>query len=111
MGFTAAIGSGFSNYAVFAGRATRPAYWYFVLFCVLAGIGVEIVDFVIGSFYLGLLWNLVTLLPSLALAVRRLHDLDRSGWWLFIGLVPLVGVILLLVWFCNRGTPGPNRFG
>jgi hypothetical protein len=55
--------------------------------------------------------NRVTAIPSIAVAVRRLHDIDRSGWWILIGLIPLVGVILLLVWFASEGTHGPNRFG
>ena len=57
------------------------------------------------------LGSLALFLPALALAVRRLHDLDRSGWWLLVGFVPIVGTIVLLVWFCTRGTEGPNRFG
>ncbi len=111
MGFTAAIGSGFSNYAVFSGRATRSAYWYFVLFCALGGTAIAIVELAIDSTYLGMLWNVATLLPSLGLGVRRLHDTDRSGWWSLLWLVPVIGWILLFVWLCQRGTPGANRFG
>jgi uncharacterized membrane protein YhaH (DUF805 family) len=57
------------------------------------------------------LFHLAVFLPSLALAVRRLHDLDRTGWWLLLALIPLIGEIILLIWFCTRGTVGPNRFG
>ena len=54
---------------------------------------------------------LVTILPTFAVTIRRLHDLDRSGWWIFLSFVPLVGAIILLIWFCTKGTSGPNRFG
>jgi uncharacterized membrane protein YhaH (DUF805 family) len=57
------------------------------------------------------LFSLATLLPGLAVAVRRLHDLDSSGWWILLFLIPLVGAIILIVWFCTKGTDGPNRFG
>ena len=60
---------------------------------------------------LSILWALGNFLPSLAVGVRRLHDTDRSGWWLLIAFIPLIGAIVLLVFFCTRGTPGPNRFG
>jgi hypothetical protein len=53
----------------------------------------------------------IFLLPGIAVGVRRLHDVDRSGWWLLLAFIPLVGTIILIVWFCTRGTPGPNRFG
>jgi uncharacterized membrane protein YhaH (DUF805 family) len=57
------------------------------------------------------LWALVTLLPGLAVSVRRLHDTDRSGWWLFIMMIPIAGLVVLIVWFIQDGTPGYNRFG
>jgi len=66
--------------------------------------------FGIGRTLLGLFF-LASFLPAISVIVRRLHDTDRSGWWYWIGLIPLVGAILLLVWFCTRGTSGPNRFG
>jgi uncharacterized membrane protein YhaH (DUF805 family) len=61
-------------------------------------------------FLTGLL-SLALLLPYLGIAVRRLHDTDRSGWWILIGLVPIVGIILLIVWYCTAGTAGPNTYG
>lgn len=114
MNFTGAISHCLSNYASFSGRASRSEYWYFVLFSILLNF---VVSFVVGmvSDMAGILANLLIafglLLPSLAVGVRRLHDIGRSGWWLLIGLVPLVGPILLLVWACTRGEPQPNRFG
>jgi uncharacterized membrane protein YhaH (DUF805 family) len=111
MGFVDAIKSGFSNYVNFAGRASRSEYWYWVLFVILATIAASAVDAVLG---INLIYPIVALalfLPGLAVSVRRLHDLDKSGWFVLIGLIPLVGFIILIVWFCTKGTPGPNRFG
>lgn len=111
MTFGQAISSGFSNYVNFSERACRSAYWYWFLFVVLSQLVATVIDSVIGIQAITTLFSLAVLLPGLAVAVRRLHDLDRSGWWLLLGLVPLVGAIVLIVWFCTRGTPGPNRFG
>ncbi len=108
----------FKKYAVFAGRSRRMEYWSFVLFnfvffAVLAGI-----DALLGTFSstsgVGLLsgiYVLATLVPTLALSVRRLHDIDRSGWWVLIYLIPLIGPIVLLVFALLGGTPGSNRYG
>jgi uncharacterized membrane protein YhaH (DUF805 family) len=111
MNFTEAISSGFSNYVNFAGRAIRSEYWYWVLFVFLAEIVTGIVDFVLGVQITTTIFALAVLLPGLAVTIRRLHDLDRSGWWVLLALIPLIGAIVLLVWFCSRGTEGSNRFG
>lgn len=118
MYFTDAIETCLRRYATFEGRAIRSEYWFFVLFTILASIGsalldaaffVDIVDIVVSP--LNTLVSLALLLPSLAVGVRRLHDSNRSGWWLLIGIVPLVGWLILLIWLCRRGDAGPNRFG
>jgi uncharacterized membrane protein YhaH (DUF805 family) len=113
MTFTEAIKSGFSNYVNFNGRAARSEFWYWSLFTTLVTVVVDIIDYVVGSGagLLGELWGLATLLPGLAVGARRLHDTDRSGFWLFIGLLPLVGWIVLIVWWCFRGTSGSNQYG
>jgi uncharacterized membrane protein YhaH (DUF805 family) len=111
MGFGQAISSGFSNYVNFSGRACRSEYWYWILFIIIADIVAGIIDYAIGIQVVTGLFGLATLLPNLAVAIRRLHDLDRTGWWIFIGLIPLVGWIILIIWYCTRGTFGPNRFG
>ena len=111
MGFGQAISSGFSNYVNFSGRAIRSEYWYWILFIIIADIVAGIIDYAIGIQVVTSLFGLATLLPNLAVAIRRLHDLDRTGWWIFIGLIPLVGWIILIIWYCTRGTAGPNRFG
>ena len=102
-----------NRYVQFSGRAPRAEYWYFVLFTVLVGIGAQILDAALlnGSAVFAPLANLALFLPGLAVGVRRLHDRDRSGWWWLIGLIPVVGAIVLIVWFASRGTRGSNRFG
>lgn len=118
MGFSEAIQSVFGQYVGFSGRASRSEYWWFYLFSVLLVTAAILVDLAITG---GLEPNdvpfvtsvvvLGILLPSLAVAIRRLHDTDRSGWWYLIGLVPLVGGIILIIFLVTRGTAGPNRFG
>lgn len=106
------------KYAVFSGRARRKEYWYFVLFNIIVSIVLGVIDGVTGSLNaqtgLGLLsgiYSLAILIPSIAVSVRRLHDTDRSGWWLLIVLVPLVGAIILLVFAVQDSKPGANQFG
>jgi uncharacterized membrane protein YhaH (DUF805 family) len=129
MGFIEAIKSGFSNYVNFSGRSRRSAYWFWFLFVIILQIITYTLDGVInpdsvatavggGSASISVAAGPVTfiamlavLLPGIAVSIRRLHDTDRSGWWLLIVLVPLVGAILLIVWYCTEGTRGPNRFG
>jgi uncharacterized membrane protein YhaH (DUF805 family) len=111
MGFGEAIKSCFANYAGFSGRAVRSEYWYWILFIIIAEIITSIVDYAIGAQVTTGLFGLVTFLPSLSVAVRRLHDTDRNGWWVLLGLIPLIGWIILVIWYCTKGTAGPNRFG
>jgi uncharacterized membrane protein YhaH (DUF805 family) len=110
MGFVEAISSGFSNYVNFNGRASRSEYWFWTLFAVLVGIVTQIIDMVIGAPITNVIAGLGLLLPGIAVSVRRLHDLDRTGWWLLI-LLTVIGGILLLVWDCMKGTDGPNQYG
>ena len=113
MDFSEAIKSGFANYVTFSGRATRSEFWYWVLFVVLGAFATAILDAAMFSHWAPLTsaFELLTVLPSLAVSVRRLHDTDSSGWWLLIGIVPLIGVILLIVLYCRPGTPGDNFYG
>jgi uncharacterized membrane protein YhaH (DUF805 family) len=116
MSFVDAIKSGFSKYVTFSGRAYRSEYWYWVLFVVIASLVALTLDSAIlgyspsGASPITGIFDLVTFLPSLALAARRLHDMDRTAWWLLIALTG-IGSLLLIIWFCFRGTQGPNRFG
>ena len=112
MSFGDAVRSGFDNYAQFEGRASRAAFWWWFLFTVLVAIAVDIVGFAIGSWYV--LHGIVTLallLPNLSVGVRRLHDTDRTGWWLLIALIPLIGWIVLLIFFLEESDSGENRYG
>lgn len=124
-GFGEAIQVCFRKYATFSGRANRPEYWYFVLFYALVFIGFNILTAVFSGVAGGgspldvlvvlfsiafVLFAIAVILPSLAVLVRRLHDTDKSGWWFLISIVPLGGIVLL-VFLCQAGTPGRNRFG
>jgi uncharacterized membrane protein YhaH (DUF805 family) len=113
MGFGRAIATCFRKYAVFSGRASRSEYWFWVLFQILLMIVLVIVDAFTFRGAMNVFSTLAMLflfLPGLAVAVRRLHDIDMSGWWVLISFIPLVG-LLTLFWLCQRGTEGPNRFG
>jgi uncharacterized membrane protein YhaH (DUF805 family) len=110
MDFWHAVRRGFANYANFSGRAIRSEFWFWSLFYCLAAAAAGIIDRAIGlPVASGLFW-VTTLVPTLAVTVRRLHDLDRSAWWLFLFFVPAANFILV-VWCCMRGTKGYNRFG
>jgi uncharacterized membrane protein YhaH (DUF805 family) len=103
-------------YAVFTGRARRKEYWMFVLISVLITMGLALVDVSLHLWIgrnglLSTLYGLGVLIPALAVAVRRLHDTNRSGWWLLLVFVPVVGSLTLLVFFVLDSTPGTNRFG
>lgn len=111
MTFGSAVKTCFSKFATFEGRAARSEYWFFTLFLILASTVVAILDAATGLGVLSAIFTLVTLVPSIAVSVRRLHDTDRSGWWYLLLLVPLVGFVVLLIWFCTKGTTGSNRFG
>ena len=100
------------NYVGFEGRARRTEYWMFVLFNFLAAIVLAIFEYLLGlESVLTVLYSLAIILPSLAVAVRRLHDTGRSGWWVLINLVPLVGGIILLVFMCLDSQEGENQYG
>lgn len=110
MTFGEAISDGLSKYATFSGRTSRSGYWWFYLFYVLVVIGTSIIDAAIKTPVLTGLAVLGLFLPSLAILVRRLHDTDRSGWWVLISFVPLVGTIVLIVFACTASGP-PNKYG
>jgi uncharacterized membrane protein YhaH (DUF805 family) len=106
------------NYASFSGRARRKEYWYFTLFNFIIAFILGFIDGIVGSFspeagigLLGGIYTLAILIPGLAVSVRRLHDTERSGWWLLIALVPLIGAIVLLVFMVQDSKTGSNTFG
>ncbi|UCQ26610.1 DUF805 domain-containing protein [Edwardsiella tarda] len=106
------------KYAVFNGRARRQEYWNFALFNLIISITLAVIDIVTGNFsqevgigLLGGIYALVLFIPSIAVLVRRLHDIGRSGWWFLIILVPLIGAIVLLVFTVQDSKPGQNQYG
>lgn len=129
MTFADSIRTVYGKYATFSGRAGRPEYWWWFLYMLIGGGIVAAIEMSLGLGYgaitsgdgamsasyqggpLAGIWALAHLLPGLAVAVRRLHDTDRSGWWLLIGLVPLIGVLVLIYFYVLRDDAGENRFG
>jgi uncharacterized membrane protein YhaH (DUF805 family) len=112
MTFSEAVKSGFDHYVKFDGRASRPAYWWWFLFTILVAVAASIIDAAIGSFgVISGIAGLALFLPGLSVAIRRLHDTDHSGWWVLIGLIPIIGFIVLLVFYLRQSDPGENRYG
>lgn len=115
MAFSEAVASAFANYAIFSGRASRSEFWYWVLFAITGACLANLVDAAIFVYHPGLsplnsIFTLIALLPTFSLAARRLHDLDRSGWWLLLAATG-IGIIALIYWFGQEGTESANRFG
>lgn len=108
------------KYAVFSGRATRSEFWFFVLFNIIISFVLGFIDGMIGGAMgkadtesigiLGSIYSLAVLIPSLAVTVRRLHDTNRSGWWILIGLIPLIGAIVLII-FAAMDSTADNKYG
>ena len=120
MTLTQSVSSCFKNYANFKGRAPRSEFWFFYLFTMIAGFvfsfiagfGAGYGSETIATLGAGLygIFTLAVLLPSLAVNVRRLHDVNRSGWWLFINLT-IIGVFVMLYWLCKAGDNNENNYG
>ena len=99
----------FKNYVNFEGRATRPEYWWFTLAYAIVNIILSLIPRV-GTILSGIL-GLAVLIPSIGVGVRRLHDINKSGWWYLLILIPLVGAIILIVWFVKPSDNGENQYG
>ena len=106
------------KYAVFDGRARRKEYWFFVLFNIIFALVLAFIDGMVGTFnpesgygVLSGIYGLAVFIPGIAVSIRRLHDTDRSGWWILICLIPLIGAIWLLILFVLDGTAGQNQYG
>ena len=100
------------NYAVFTGRARRTEYWMFVLFNILFAALASVLDWILGSLSIvSLLYGLTMVIPSIAVAVRRLHDINKTGFFLLVALIPVVGFIWLLILFLKEGDMGDNQYG
>ena len=115
--FPNAIKFGFQRYFDFGGRSTRAEYWWWLLFAVIANTILTIVDNIAGMMItptlgiLGALFGLVVLIPGIAITFRRLHDINRSAWWILLHFGFLIGSIVLIVWHCRRGDEGENKYG
>lgn len=124
MDMVTAVKTVLSKYATFSGRAARPEYWWWVLATIILFLVLGVIDGALVAPMLGfeafeptagqpisLIASLGLLIPNLAVAARRLHDTDKSGWWLLLGLIPLIGNLVLIFLLVQRGTEGANRFG
>ena len=130
MGFGDAVKTCLRKYVTFSGRAPRSEFWWFVLFVYVAGLVCALIDLSLFGETVTMttdtgasvssetqiapfvsIFALAMFLPYVSVAVRRLHDIDRTGWWYWLVLVPLIGVIVLIVFFVSKGTVGPNRYG
>lgn len=117
MDFMTAVKSVYSNYVGFSGRAPRAEYWYYTLFYIIVSLVLSGIDTALGLVIaeiigvLSLLFMLASLLPGIAVGIRRLHDIGKSGWWLLIVFVPLIGAIVLIVWFATNSQSGSNAYG
>lgn len=100
------------NYAGFSGRARRTEYWMFALFNFIITAVLDLIGMAVKlGTYLGLIYGLLVLIPGLAVGVRRLHDTGRSGWWLLIAIIPIIGAIILIVFMVMDSEPGDNKYG
>jgi len=115
-----AVRSVFSKYATFTGRAPRSEFWWWMLFSVIVHLAAGILDSLLapvfgypamdGPHVVNGLTGLALLIPTLAVTVRRLHDVDRSGWWILLNFLPVIGFLVLLYWYIQPSKPGANRF-
>ena len=122
MEFIPSVKDAFNKYGTFSGRSSRSQYWWFFLFSIMAGLFFSILDFAILGVdatstdpnepigWFNLLWSLFLIIPSLALASRRLHDVNKSGWWQLL-YITIIGIILLLIWYCQKSDQVENNYG
>ena len=116
MDFQTSIKTCFQKYAVFSGRASRSEFWYFSLFCFLGGTITWVIDTMILGYSaedwgaISVIFQIVIILPGIAVGARRLHDINKSGWWQLITLT-VIGIILLIVWFATSGSSKKNEYG
>jgi len=130
MDFIGAVKQAFRKYLDFSTRATRAEFWYFLIFLIIAGSILTVVEGQIFpqaaqptagfSFSMGMdasngpisaIFSLLTVIPWFSATARRLHDVDKSGWWMLFGFIPIIGWIAMLIWLTKRGGVGANRFG
>ena len=100
-----------NHYADFTGRATRQQFWMFILVYIGIYVAVSILENIVGTTLLTMLFSLAVLVPSIAITARRLHDIGKSGWWQLIGFIPLVGLIIMIIWMAQKSDIGANAYG
>ena len=116
MNIQTAVKTCFSKYATFSGRASRSEYWFFYLFTIIASIVTWIIDTMLLGYSsedtgaISLIFQIIIILPSIAVGARRLHDIGKSGWWQLL-ILTFIGIILLIVWFATIGSSKKNKFG
>ena len=116
MTFNNAVKSFFAKYATFSGRSSRSEYWFAVLFCWIVGFCLGLIEAVTGAFpgyddsVLASIFQIGVMVPSLAVMARRMHDVNRSGWW-YLLVFTIIGIIPVIYWLCKAGDPSGNRFG
>lgn len=111
MTFQESVKTCFSKYATFSGRATRSEYWYFAAFNAIVGAVLGVIGFASDMTFLSNIYSVAVFLPGLAVAVRRLHDIGKSGWSYLWVCLPIIGWIMLLIWVCKASTPEENEYG
>jgi len=116
MNIQTAVKTCFSKYATFSGRASRSEYWFFYLFTIIASIVTWVIDTMLLGYSaedtgaISLIFQIIIILPSIAVGARRLHDIGKSGWWQLL-ILTLIGIILLIVWFATIGSSKKNKYG
>ncbi|ARJ49103.1 DUF805 domain-containing protein [Candidatus Pelagibacter sp. RS40] len=116
MDFQTSIKTCFKKYAEFSGRASRSELWWFALFCLIGGIVTAIFDTMVlgysseGDGPINLIFTVITTLPTIAVACRRLHDINKTGWWQLI-LLTVIGIVLLIIWYATEGEKKKNKYG
>jgi uncharacterized membrane protein YhaH (DUF805 family) len=111
MDFMTAVKTCISKYTTIEGRASRSEYWWFYLFNIILLIVASVLDAMIGLPLFALVVTLGLIAPGICVSIRRMHDKNKSGWWLLISFVPLIGFLIILFLFVTRGTEGENDFG
>lgn len=114
--FSQAVRMAFDSYCRFQGRSSRSEYWWWVLFVSILSFCIGIIEGILGFSMTAVrttsgILSLVLLLPGLGLSVRRLHDIGKSGWWILLGFIPVVGAIILITWFARNSEMTENRYG
>ena len=116
MNIQTAVKTCFSKYATFSGRASRSEYWFFYLFTIIASIITWVIDTMLLGYSaedtgaISLIFQIIIILPSIAVGARRLHDIGKSGWWQLL-ILTIIGIILLIVWFATIGSSKKNKYG